>query len=228
MHNVLRPSARLLSLAGAMAVAALVLVGCLADDDTGQTATSPMADGNEFGVLAPPPGTLDDITSRMSIVVRGHYAEVLEVRRDPRPVPTERAELLGTTAEAGSPYTLMRFVVTQYIVGEGPMELTVGQAGDLRDDRGLGYGVARPVFGQEITLIAHPWEGKPSITVALFADYGRFVERNGRVAYAFLDDEKEGHPVLATLPFAEAMSLEEFHEALREAARARGMVVPDR
>lgn len=226
MHNVLRPSARLLSLAGAMAVAALVLVGCLADDDTGQTATSPLADGNEFGVLAPPPGTLDDITSRMSIVVRGHYAEVLEVRRDPRPVPTERAELLGTTAEAGSPYTLMRFVVTEYIVGEGPMELTVGQAGDLRDDHGLGYGVARPVFGQEITLIAHPWEGKPSITVSLFADYGRFVERNGRVAYAFLDDEKEGHPVLGTLPFAEGMSLAEFHEALREAARGRGMVVP--
>ena len=93
MHNVLRPSARLLSLAGAMAVAALVLVGCLADDDSGQTATSPLADGNEFGVLAPPPGTLDDITSRMSIVVRGHYAEVLEVRRDPRRLPTERAQL---------------------------------------------------------------------------------------------------------------------------------------
>lgn len=228
MRNTLKTTAMALSPARAMAVAALVLVACTTADDAAQSATPPLADGNEFGVLPPPPGTLDDITSRMSIVVRGHYAEVLEVRRDPRPVPTERAELLGTTAEAGSPYTLMRFVVTQYIVGEGPMELTVGQAGDLRDDRGLGYGVARPVFGQEITLIAHPWEGKPWITVALFADYGRFIERNGRVAYAFLDDEKEGHPVLGALPFAEAMSLDEFHEALREAARARGMVVPDR
>ncbi len=225
MCTGLRPTARLLPTGIAMA-GVLMLVACTTDDDAPRPAPSPLVNGDEFGVLAPPPGTLDDITSRMSIVVRGHYAEVLEVRRDPRPVPTERAELLGTTVEAGSPYTLMRFVVTEYIVGEGPMELTVGQAGDLRDGRGLGYGVARPVFGQEITLIAHPWEGKPSITVSLFADYGRFVERNGRVAYAFLDDEKEGHPVLGAMPFAEGMSLDEFHGALREAARARGMVVP--
>jgi hypothetical protein len=164
----------------------------------------------------------------MSIVVRGHYAEVLEVRRDPRPVPTERADQLGTTVEAGSPYTLIRFEVTKYIVGQGPMELTVGQAGDLRDNRGLGYGIARPVFEQEITLIAVYWEGDPAITVPLFGDYTRFVERNGRLAYAFLDDEKEGHPVLGALGFAEGISLDEFHETLREAARARGMVVPDR
>lgn len=223
-----RSGSRVLALGGATAVAAVVLAACATDGDSRQAASSALAEGNEFGVLAPPPRSLDDITSRMSIVVHGHYAEVLEVRRDPRPVPTERAELLGTTVEAGSPYTLMRFEVTEYIVGEGPMELTVGQAGDLRDGRGFGYGVARPAFGQEITLIAHPWEGEPSITVALFGDYGRFVERNGRVAYAFLDDEKEGHPVLGTLPFAEGLSLDEFHEALREAARARGMVVPDR
>lgn len=228
MHNSLRLASRLLPLAGATTAAALVLVGCRTNDDAPQPATSPLAEGNEFGVLAPPPGTLDDITSRMSIVVRGHYAEVLEVRRDPRPVPTEQAELFGTTAEAGSPYTLMRFVVTEYIVGQGPMELTVAQAGDLRDDRGLGYGVARPVFGQEITLIAHPWDGHPSITVALFGDYGRFVERNGLLAYAFLGDEKEGHPVLSALSFGDGMSLDEFHGALREAARARGMVVPGR
>ncbi|MBE0608274.1 MAG: hypothetical protein IH609_02750 [Dehalococcoidia bacterium] len=211
-----------------MAVAALVLGACASDDDAGQPAPSPLADGNEFGVLAPPPGSLDDITSRMSIAVRGRYAEVLEVRGDPRPVPTERAELLGTAVEEGSPYTLMRFAVTEYIVGEGPMELTVGQAGDLRDDRGFGYGIARPVFGQEITLIAVYWEGDSAITVPLFGDYTRFVERNGRLAYAFLDAEKEGHAVLGAMPFADGMSLAEFHEALREAARARGMVVPDR
>ncbi len=228
MRNTLRTTARLLSPARAMAVAALVLVACTTADDAAQSATLPLADGNEFGVLAPPPGTLDDITSRMSIVVRGHYAEVLEVRRNPRRLPTERAQLLGTTAEAGSPYTLMRFVVTEYIVEEGPMELTVGQTGDLRDERGFGYGIARPVFGQEITLIAVYWEGDPAITVPLFGDYTRFVERNGRLAYAFLDDEKEDHPVLGAVPFAEGLSLDEFHEALREAARARGMVVPDR
>lgn len=228
MNGGLRPVSRALSLAGAMAVAALVLAACASDDDARQPAPSPLAGGNEFGVLAPPPRSLDEITSRMSIVVRGHYAEVLEVRQDPRPVPTERAELLGTTVEAGSPYTLMRFEVTEYIVGQGPRELTVGQAGDLQDDRGLGYGIARPVFGQEITLVAHPWEGKPSITVALFGDYGRFIERNGRMAYAFLDDEKQGHPVLSAVPFAEGMLLDEFHDALREAARARGLVVPAR
>lgn len=226
MHSGLIFASRVISLAGATTVAALVLVGCASDDGAAQP--TPLAGPGEFGVLAPPPRSLDEITSRMSIVVRGHYAKVLEVRHDPRPVPTERAELLGTTVEEGSPYTLMRFVVTEYIVGEGPMELTVGQAGDLRDDRGFGYGIARPVFGQEITLIAVYWEGDPTITVPLFGDYTRFVERNSRLAYAFLDDEKEGHPVLGAMSFGEGMSLDEFHDALREAARARGMVVPDR
>src|SRR3990172_6971055 len=143
MHGELRAFPRARALVGAMAVAALVLVACASDD--GAAPPTPLAGPGDFGGLAPPPSSLDEITSRMSIVVRGHYAEVLEVRRDPRPVPTERAELLGTTVEEGSPYTLMRFVVTEYIVGEGPMELTVAQSGDLTDDRGLGYGVARPV-----------------------------------------------------------------------------------
>lgn len=225
MNSGLSPESRASSLAGAMAAAALVLAAC-ASDDARQPVPSPLAGGNEFGVLAPPPRSLDEITPRMSIVVRGHYAEVLEVRRDPRPVPTERAEQLGTTVEEGSPYTFMRFVVTEYIVGEGPTELTVGQAGDVRDDRGFRYGIARPVFGQEITLIAVYWEGDPAINVPLLGDYTRFVERNGRLAYAFLDDEKEGHAVLSAVPFAEGMSLDEFHDALREAARVRGMVVP--
>lgn len=163
----------------------------------------------------------------MEIVVRGHYADVIEVRRDPVAVPAERVGALGKEPEEGSPYTLMRFEVSEYIVGDGPVEFVVGQSGDLSDPTGHRYAVAAPVFGQEITLIAHAWPGRPAVMVALSADYGRFTETNGRLAYAFLSDEKVGNPELNAMPFARGMTLEQFHEALRAAARARGMVVPE-
>lgn len=201
------------------------LTGCVGESSDDAKGHPPGDDS--FAVLAPPPRHLDQITSRMSIVVRGRYTEVVEVRRDPRPVPTEQVETLGTATEEGSPYSLMRFEVSEYIVGEGSMELTVAQSGDLTDSKGHRFAVAEPVFGQEITLIAYPWPGRPSIVVSLGADYGRFVEKDGRIAYAFLSEEKKGRPEFEALPFAQGMNLEQFHEALREAARERGLVVPE-
>jgi hypothetical protein len=202
----------------------LTLVGCQRETPT----SSRMSDHSEFAVLAPPPRSLDQITSRMSVVVRGQYVEVLEVRSDPVPVPTERVAELGATTERGAPYSLLRFVVTEYIVGTGPNELTLVQAGDLRDAGGFEYGIARPKLGEEITLIAQPWPGHAPLMVPVNADYGRFTEVDGRLSYAWLDIEKRDDPSFSAVPFAEGMTLEQFHDALRDAARGRGLVVPER
>ncbi len=186
-----------------------------------QSGPAPLAEGNEFGIKAPPPSSIEEILDRATSVVTGEYVEVVGLIHDRVPAS---AAARGVTE--GSPISLMRFKVDEYIVGEGPAEFVVGQYGDVTARRQID--AALPAFGQEITLITTPWTLDPKIAVALYGDYGRLVERSGKVAYAFVDDATAADPTFGALAFAEGMSLDEFHETLREAARARGMVVPDR
>jgi len=178
---------------------------------------------SDTALLWPPPDSLDEFAERMSVVVVGHYEDILEVR--------EAARLHGAPAGgAGAiPITLMHFKVSEYVVGTGPDTLIVGQYGDFLAGYSL-WGVPPPEFGTEITLIAVQWTMSPSLTVAIpvGSTYGRLVERNGVVEYAFVTPDLVAEfPVYSSRPFATGLTLVEVHDGLKEAARKRGLSVPD-
>lgn len=172
-----------------------------------------------FGVFAPPPESLEWFRGRVTAVVRGSYVEYTELfyrtQYGNPAIPQQNQEW---------PVTLIRFEVDDYIVGEGPDDLILGQYGDLANGVNFG-GAAAPEFGTEITLVVDRWNVDPTINVATYGDYGRFVERDGKVTYAFLGSEKEGHPVFSAIPFAEGMSLAELEDAFRQLGRESGLKV---
>ena len=176
--------------------------------------------GDEFGTRSRPPATLERVTARMTHVVVGRYERIARV---------EDADVSQRAAELGAasrPVSFFEFVVEEYLVGEGPETILVAQYGDAT--KGQTLGMAIPVLGQTITLVTTPWSLDSSVTHPLYGDYGRLVERNGVVEYAFLDESTKEIPAYTEVPFAAGRSLEDLQEAFREAARQRGMVVPDR
>jgi hypothetical protein len=103
----------------------------------------------------------------------------------------------------------------------------IGQYGDIPGGYTL-FGMPPPEFGTAITMVVTQWTLDPSISHPVFNTYGRLVERDGAVEYAFVTPELEVEfPLYASLPFAAGLSLKEVQEGLREAARQRGMIVLD-
>jgi hypothetical protein len=181
---------------------------------------APAPSVEDYGSYAPPPASVDDFADRMTAVVTGAYVEIVDVTH--APVPAFAAD---RGQQQGTPITLMRFVVSEYLVGDGPTELLVGQYGDL--PQGVVLDVPAPAFNEQITLITAPWTLDSSIHVALYGAYGRLVEQDGRLQYAFIDDDAlTRNPQLASIPFARGLSIDGLHLALQEAARARGLPVP--
>jgi hypothetical protein len=159
----------------------------------------------------------------MSLVVIGQYADIVEVRE------ASRLQGAPTGAAGAVPITLMNFKVSEYVVGTGPDTLVVGQYGDFLAGYSL-WGVPPPEFGVEIMLIAVRWRMTPSLTVEIpvGSTYGRLVERNGVVEYAFVTPEIVAEfPAYSSRPFAIGLTLDEVRIGLQEAARERGMFVPD-
>jgi hypothetical protein len=157
----------------------------------------------------------------MTTVVVGHYAGVIEVREAPR------LQSAPAGPSGALPVTLMRFDVDKYLVGAGPDTIVIGQYGDIPGGYTL-FGMPPPEFGTEITMVVTQWTLDPLISHPVFNAYGRLVERDGTVEYAFVTPELEVEfPLYGSLPFAAGLTLKEVQARLQGAARERGMLVPD-
>jgi hypothetical protein len=218
---------RSLFLAGTTLAIALVIASIaatrLTGDGDGPNDLAIEVRTSDAAIWMPPPDSVEEFAQRMSVVVVGHYEDIVEVR--------EAARLQGAPAGAAGavPITLMNFKVSEYVVGTGPGTLIVGQYGDFLAGYSM-WGVPPPEFGTEITLIAVQWSMSPSLAVAIpvGSTYGRLVERNGVVEYAFVTPDLAAQfPAYSSRPFAIGLTLGEVHEGLQEAARKRGLFVPD-
>ncbi len=174
-----------------------------------------------MGAVSPPPASVDELASEMTAAVVGRYVKVDEVVWGPN---SPQAEARGH--DESLPRTVLEFAVDSYIVGSGDHVIPMSWYGDWDDPEHL-YGVPRPVLDEEVTLVIRP-RGPDNETFIPILSYASVVEKDDRVAWAFVDGPAPG--IVETFddppPFAAGMTMDEFHEALRAAARERGLVVP--